>query len=283
MLEPDPSRSTAQDDNIPRRRARVHRHAPRRRGYVPLWTALVIATIVIVALSVWTIHSMSSETSDGRQTIVFWGAQQLGEDIYAVVNQFENLPENSTPTASRNTRSSWGRRRRRILLRINSGCSARSRAMCRRMSSGSIDSPSANGRRGMHWRISSLTSTRQKKDDPHCLDLERVLRLGDQGDELLATRNATTSRGFSAFHWTSICACLFCNSNLLRQEGLIDPKTNKPQPPRTWEELREYANRADPLQTRRRQDQRNRAAGIRAEFWKLAGSTCICSRPAETR
>src|SRR5215831_349657 len=66
----------------------------RHRGYIPLWLALLIATITVFILTIWTIRSMSPETSDGRETIVFWGAQQLGEDIYAVVNQFEKLPEN---------------------------------------------------------------------------------------------------------------------------------------------------------------------------------------------
>ena len=56
--------------------------------------ALLLAAIVVVLLAIWTIRSMSTETSDGRQTVVFWGAIQLGEDIYAVVNQFEHLPEN---------------------------------------------------------------------------------------------------------------------------------------------------------------------------------------------
>src|SRR5207249_4198575 len=35
---------------------------------------------------------------------------------------------------------------------------------------------------------------------------------------------------------------LFCNSDLLRQEGLVDPVTKKPRAPATWEELRHYAN-----------------------------------------
>src|SRR4051812_7020521 len=70
------------------------RECARRRGYVPLWVALLLAAIVVVLLAIWTIRSMSTETSDGRQTVVFWGAIQLGEDIYAVVNQFEHLPEN---------------------------------------------------------------------------------------------------------------------------------------------------------------------------------------------
>src|SRR5437762_1140432 len=85
---------------LPSRVARARRHGLEtratgmRRGYIPLWMALLLAAIVVVLLAIWTIRSMSTETSDGRQTIVFWGAIQLGEDIYAVVNQFEHLPEN---------------------------------------------------------------------------------------------------------------------------------------------------------------------------------------------
>src|SRR5438874_6693810 len=68
--------------------------AQRQRGYVPLWMALLMAALIVVALVIWTIQSMSSAAPDGRQTIVFWGARELGEDIYQVVNQFEHLPEN---------------------------------------------------------------------------------------------------------------------------------------------------------------------------------------------
>src|SRR4051812_27259916 len=73
----------------------------RRRGYVPLWVALVLAALVVVILAIWTIRSMSSETADGRETIVFWGAQKLGEDIYGIINQFEHLPENLDPATGK--------------------------------------------------------------------------------------------------------------------------------------------------------------------------------------
>src|SRR6266699_573767 len=65
-----------------------------RRAYVPLWMAIVLASVAVVTLIVWTIFSISPETSDGRVTIFFWGGQQLGDGIYAIVNRFAHLPEN---------------------------------------------------------------------------------------------------------------------------------------------------------------------------------------------
>src|SRR2546421_3722450 len=70
------------------------RHHSRHRGYIPLWMAIVLAAVVVVALTIWTMRAMSTETLDGRETIVFWGGDTVGQDIYAIINQFEHLPEN---------------------------------------------------------------------------------------------------------------------------------------------------------------------------------------------
>src|SRR4051795_5113492 len=75
----------------------VRFHSCQHRGFIPLWMAVVLAALTLIALGIWTAHSMSSQTADGRQTIVFWGAQHLGEDVYSVINQFERLPENLDP------------------------------------------------------------------------------------------------------------------------------------------------------------------------------------------
>ncbi len=61
----------------------------RRRGYMPLWMLLVLGAIVLVLLGWWTKRSSSDVQADGRETIVFWGSSSLGEDIYTVVNRFE--------------------------------------------------------------------------------------------------------------------------------------------------------------------------------------------------
>ena len=69
----------------------------RFRGYLPLWMAVVLAGMVVLVLAIWTWQSMSSETSDGRQTIVLWGGDQQGDDFTSLINQFESLPENCDP------------------------------------------------------------------------------------------------------------------------------------------------------------------------------------------
>ena len=63
--------------------------------------AFFLAGLLVVALALWTKHSMSSETGDGRQMIFFWSDLSFGDDIYAVVDQFEHLPENLDPSTGK--------------------------------------------------------------------------------------------------------------------------------------------------------------------------------------
>ena len=215
---------------------------PRRRGYVPLWAALLLAAITVVVLIVWTIRSMSSETSDGRQTIVFWGAQQLGEDIYAVVNQFEKLPENCDAN---------GKPKYKIILGTATSpdiTSDQQRLLCAVAGEVPPDvvwfDRFAIGEWAARDALENLKPyiAAQKKDDPHFLDLSEYYQWAIK--ETSYSRPGTQDEpGIYGVPLDVDLRVLFCNSDLLRQEGLVDPKTKQPQPPRTWEELRDYANR----------------------------------------
>jgi ABC-type glycerol-3-phosphate transport system substrate-binding protein len=67
----------------------ISRFRGHRRGPLPLWVAVAGGVLLLAALTWWTIESATTGTIDGRQTIVFWGGNQFGEDIYSVVHDFE--------------------------------------------------------------------------------------------------------------------------------------------------------------------------------------------------
>ena len=211
-----------------------------RRGYLPLWMAVVLALLVIVALSFWTMQSMSSETPDGRQTIVFWGAIQLGEDIYAVINQFEHLPENLDAN---------GHPRYRVIMGTATSpdpTSDEQRLLCAVAGKVPPDvvwfDRFAIGEWASRNALENLSPyiAQQKKDDPNRLDLSEFY---DWAIKETSYRRPGTNDtpGIYGIPLDVDLRLLFCNSDLLRQEGLVDAK-GRPQPPRTWEELRQYAN-----------------------------------------
>jgi multiple sugar transport system permease protein len=214
----------------------------RHRGYVPLWTALLVAVIAIVALTVWTIRSMSPETSDGRQTIVFWGAQQLGEDIYAVVNQFEKLPENCDAN---------GKPKYKIILGTATSpdiTSDQQRLLCAVAGEVPPDvvwfDRFAIGEWAARDALENLKPylAAQKKDDPYYLNLDDYYQWAVK-ETSYARPGSHDEPGIYGVPLDVDIRVLFINSDLLRQEGLVDPKTKQPKAPSTWEELRDYANR----------------------------------------
>jgi ABC-type sugar transport system permease subunit/ABC-type glycerol-3-phosphate transport system substrate-binding protein len=50
---------------------------------------LALFGLLIVIVSIWTWESTRPETSDGRETIVFWNAKDFGTEVYAVIHKFE--------------------------------------------------------------------------------------------------------------------------------------------------------------------------------------------------
>ena len=63
---------------------------PLRRGQVPLWVVMCLAVVLVIVLAWWTFHSTSdAAAADGRETIVFWGHVNLGEDVEILLHRFE--------------------------------------------------------------------------------------------------------------------------------------------------------------------------------------------------
>ena len=189
--------------------------------------------VVVIALSVWTIHSMSSETSDGRQTIVFWGSIQLGDDIYAVVNQFERLPE---------TVDAHGKPKYKVIIGTATSPSItedEQRMLCE--VSGGVppdvvwfDRFAIGEWAASHNALENLKPyiDAQSKDDPYRLNLDEFYNWAIK-ETSYSPPGSNEEPGIYGIPLDVDLRVLFCNSDLLRQEGLVDPKTKKPQSPRT--------------------------------------------------
>jgi len=51
---------------------------------------MCLAVVLVIVLAWWTFHSTSDDVAaDGRETIVFWGHVNLGEDVEILLHRFE--------------------------------------------------------------------------------------------------------------------------------------------------------------------------------------------------
>jgi multiple sugar transport system permease protein len=204
--------------------------------------AALLAALLVIVLSIWTWRSMSSDTSDGRETIVFWGAQLMGEDIYAVIGQFERLPENLDPRTGKPkykvvlgnaTSPDITGDAQRLLCAVAGGVPP-DVVFFDRFAIGEWA-----GRDALENLLPYVRA--QRTNDPHRLDLSEYYNWAIQ-ETSYRRPGSNDEPGIYGIPLGVDMRVLFCNADLLRQEGLVDPQTREPKPPRTWEELREYAN-----------------------------------------
>src|SRR5689334_17217906 len=192
------------------------------RGYLPLWMALVLAALGVVALAVWTARSMSSESSDGRETIVFWGNTSISDDIYAVVNQFENLPENCDPAT--------GKPKYKVILGTATSPDITGDAQ-RLLCAVAGDVPPDvvwfdrfaigewAGRGALENLLPYIKS--QGASDPRRLDLSEYYNWAIQ-ETSYRRPGSKEEPGIYGIPLGVDMRVLFCNADLLRQEGLVD-------------------------------------------------------------
>ncbi|HSV14111.1 MAG TPA: extracellular solute-binding protein, partial [Tepidisphaeraceae bacterium] len=204
--------------------------------------AVVLAVLVVIGLSIWTMQSMSTESPDGRETIVFWGGDTVGQDIYAIVNQFEHLPQNLDPKT--------GQPKYKVVLGNATSpdiTGDAQRLLCAiagevppdvvwfdRFAIGEFA-----GRGALENLLPYIKA--QKPNDPYRLNLDDYYQWAVQ-ETSYKRPGSNDEAGIYGVPWEVDMRLLYTNGDLLRQEGFVDPKTKEPLPPRTWEELRKYAN-----------------------------------------
>lgn len=210
---------------------------------IPLWMTVCLAVVLVVILALWTRESMSSETSDGRETIVFWGGRNdiLGDDIYAVVNQFEQT--HLDPTT--------GKPKYKVIMGSATTpdiTSDAQRMLC--AVSGGVPPDVvwfdrfAIGEWAGRDALTDLTPflKAQRPDDKYRINLDDYFQWAVE--ETSYKRPGTPGpRGIYGIAANTDLRVLFSNADLLRQEGYVDPVTKQPRPPKTWDELKEYALR----------------------------------------
>lgn len=222
-------------------------HVRGRRGQIPLWVMVILAVVAAGALGVWTYTQTSDVTHDGRLPIVFWGSNQFGEDIYTVVHQFEKAnPQYKVIMGTAAARDVTGDAQR--LLSAVAGGVPPDVVVFDRFAIG-------------EWAArGALTDMRpfldaQPKDDPYRINLDEFYEWA-VSEAMYAPPRSNEPPGIFGIPTTADIRVLYSNADLLRQEGLVDAQGN-PRPPRTWDELREYANRLT-----RFQEPGNRTSGI---------------------
>ncbi|MGD0463190.1 MAG: extracellular solute-binding protein [Tepidisphaeraceae bacterium] len=212
-------------------------------GYLPLRMALVLAGLAVVALGIWMAHSTTQEIANGRQTIVFWGvARDLGDDIYPIINQFEHIPENLDPRT--------GKPKYRVLFETATSpdlTSDAQRLMC--AISGKVPPDVvwfdrfAIGEWASRGALEDLLPyiKAQRNDERYRVNLEEFYRWSID-ETSYRPPGSGGQAGIFGVPMIVDMRLLYCNVDLLLQEGLVDPQTHQARPPRTWEELRHYAN-----------------------------------------
>lgn len=210
-----------------------------RRGMIPLWMAVVLGFCLLIVLVCWTRLSMSTDTKDGRETIVFWGSGSFGEDIYAVVHQFEqqNLKSDGTPqykvimgtAVAKNLTGDA----QRLLCAVAGGVPPDVVFFDR----------FAIGEWAGRDALEDLTPyiQRQRPGDPYTIDLSEYYPWTID-EASYSPPGSTEPRRVYGIPTGVDIRVLYSNANLLRQEGLVD-KAGEPRPPADWDELRDYAKR----------------------------------------
>ncbi len=206
-----------------------------RAGLVPLRVALAVFLAFIALVSVWTWRSTHPEVVDGRQTIVFWGsAAQLGDGVFTLIHRFEQLhPRYRVVMSSAVARDLTGDAQR-LLTAVAGGVPPDLVFFDRFAVAQWADRHALLDLRPM--------LAEQDPKDPERLDLDHyypwAVAEGSYGPPGSGSPN-----GIYGIPCSADIRLLWTNLTLLRQEGLVDPVTGQPRPPRTWEELREYNKR----------------------------------------
>jgi multiple sugar transport system permease protein len=206
----------------------------RFRGMISLRLAIVLAIVGAFFVGVWTWRATRPPHPDGKQEIVVWNLMMLGPNIELALHQFEVENPEFRVVYSSSVAPDTTTDGQRLLCAIAGGVPPDMMMFDRC----AIPEWAA---RGAMTELTPFLSN-QNYNDPDRIDLSQDYSW--TVEEGSYRKPGTTGKsGLFGIPATVDCRLLFCNTNELRQAGMVDPKTGEARPPRTWEELRALSKR----------------------------------------
>ena len=205
----------------------------RRRGTLPLWAAVMLACVLLALLTWLTIAQTSDRAPDGRTEIVAWGITYFGEDVHALVHRFERENPQYKVVIGASAERDSSSDGQRLLCAIAGGVPP-DVVFFSRFATGEWAS------RGALLDLRPMLAA-QPNDDPQRIDLSEYYDFA-VAEASYRPPGSSDAPGVYGIPTTGDIRVLYVNNQILRQEGLVDDKGNA-RPPRTWDELRDYAKR----------------------------------------
>jgi multiple sugar transport system permease protein len=203
------------------------------KAFISLRIAVILFAIFIALLAIWTWQQTSYKTIDGRKEIVAWGINFLGPDIYTLIHQFEKENPEYRVIISASAERDNTADNQRLLSAIAGGVPPDVYFFSR----------FATGEWASRDALSDLTDlvANQANDNPNRIDLNDYYDFAVQEASYAPPGSKERARLYG-IPITADIRFLFVNAQALREAGLVDANGN-PVPPKTWEELREYAKK----------------------------------------
>ena len=205
----------------------------RHRGQIPLSVAVGLFCLLVLVLAVWTWRSTSYKTPDGRQEIVAWGLAFLGPDVYTLIHQFEKENPRYKVILSASAERDITADNQRLLTAIAGGVPP-DVYFFGRHTTGEWAS------RGALTDLTPLIASQSPGDELR-INLDEFFPWA-VAEASFAPPGSGQKPRLYGIPLTADIRFLFLNGQAFREAGIVDEKGN-PKPPRTWEELRDYARR----------------------------------------
>jgi len=202
-------------------------------GFVSLRVAVALFALLAILLGFWTWQQTTHRAPDGRQEIVAWGINFLGPDVYTLVHQFEKENPQYRVIISASVERDNTSDNQRLLSAIAGGVPPDVYFFSR----------FATGEWAGRDALTDLTPMieSQRADDPNRINLAEYYDWSVKEASYAPPGSNQPPRLFG-IPLTGDIRFLFINAQALRDAGLVDENGNA-KPPRTWEELREYAKK----------------------------------------
>jgi multiple sugar transport system permease protein len=192
-----------------------------------------LAVGLLIGLGWWTVRSTSDAAPDGRETIVFWGHLQLGEDVEILLHRFEQkFPQYRVIMSKAAARDLTGDAQR--LMSAIAGRVPPDVVFFDRFAIGQWAA------RGALADLKPFIDA-QDPNDPGRLDLSEYYDYA-VAEASYRPPGSTAPAGVYGIPCSTDIRLLYVNRDALRQAGLVDAK-GEPVAPTNWDELRDYANK----------------------------------------